>query len=259
MPLRLLAECYFNGPALPEPFVEFELERELNRLDLLPKTTGDEGRALAEFWTVYRRRLRELGGSDGALRIRRQVIEPLMERLAFARIEDAGKVRTREGDEDGGSLLVNDAGAKLRVWTASFDEDLDAPAKRGAAYRFSRVQIANRVIFASGERMGLIANGAEIRLVIGDPARPPSEIVIPIDPEWRRSRDVPDAFRLLHALAQPAGLAALQEILDKARVQQARVTSDLRKQAGEALEKFAQEVLDHPVNVERLAEFPDRA
>ncbi|HXS95469.1 MAG TPA: hypothetical protein VN736_12765 [Candidatus Limnocylindrales bacterium] len=60
MPLRLLAECYFRGPALPEPYVEFELERELNRLDLLPKTTGEEGRALADFWTVYRRRLREL-------------------------------------------------------------------------------------------------------------------------------------------------------------------------------------------------------
>ncbi|MDR3703936.1 MAG: hypothetical protein P4L56_30085 [Candidatus Sulfopaludibacter sp.] len=259
MPLRFLAECYFHGPALPEPFVEFELERELNRLDLLPKTTGEEGRALAEFWTVYRRRLRELGGSDGALRIRRQVIEPLMERLGYARIEDAGKVRTREGDEDGGWLLTSDAGARLRVWTTNFDEDLDAPAKRGAAYRFSRVQIANRVIFASGERMGLIANGAEIRMVIGDPARPPSEIVIPIDPEWRRSRDVPDAFRLLHALAQPAGLAALQEILDKARVQQARVTSDLRKQAREAVERFAQEVLDHPENLERLAAFPDRA
>jgi hypothetical protein len=42
MPLRLLAECRFNGPALPEPYVEFELERELNRLGLLPKTTGDE-------------------------------------------------------------------------------------------------------------------------------------------------------------------------------------------------------------------------
>lgn len=182
-----------------------------------------------------------------------------MERLGFTRIEETGKVRTREGDDDGGWLLVNDAGTRLRVWTASFDEDLDAPARRGAAYRFSRVQIANRVLFASGERTGLLTNGAEIRMVIGDPARSPSEIVIHIDPEWKRSRDVPDAFRLLCALAQPLGLAALQEILDKARVQQARVTSDLRKQAGEAVEKFAQEVLDHPVNVERLAEFPDRA
>jgi hypothetical protein len=36
MPLRLLAECRFNGPALPGPFVEFELGREMNRLDLLP-------------------------------------------------------------------------------------------------------------------------------------------------------------------------------------------------------------------------------
>ncbi|HXS95468.1 MAG TPA: hypothetical protein VN736_12760 [Candidatus Limnocylindrales bacterium] len=140
-----------------------------------------------------------------------------MERLGYARIEDGGKVRTREGDEDGGWLLINEADARLRVWTASFDEDLDAPARRGAAYRFSRVQIANRVLFASGERMGLVTNDAEIRMVIGDPARPPSEVVIPIDPEWKRSREVPDAFRLLYALAQPRGMAALPDILDNAR------------------------------------------
>ena len=215
MALRLLQECSFNGPALPEPFVEFELERELNRLDLLPKTTSEEGRALGAFWTIYRRRLRELGGSDGALRIRRSVIEPLMELLGFTGSEDPGKVTTREGDEDGGWLLTNSDGARLRVWTASFDEDLDAPVRRGAAYRFSRLQTANRVLFASGERIGILCNGAEIRILISDPARRASEIVIHIDPEWKRSPQVPDAFRFLLAIAQPRGLAGPPRHLGK--------------------------------------------
>ena len=181
-----------------------------------------------------------------------------MERLGFTASEDPGKVTTREGDEDGGWLLTNSDGVRLRVWTASFDEDLDAPVRRGAAYRFSRLQIANRVLFASGERMGLLCNGAEIRILISDPARRASEIVIHIDPEWKRSPQVPDAFRFLLAIAQPRGLAGLPDILEKARLQQVRVTTDLRKQAREAVEKFAEEVLIHPANRERLAAMTDR-
>ena len=48
MPLDLTTDCTFTGPALPEPFVKFNLEAELNRLSLLPKTTGADARALDE-------------------------------------------------------------------------------------------------------------------------------------------------------------------------------------------------------------------
>ena len=41
-------------------------------------------------------------------------------------------------------------------------------------------------------------------------------------------------------------------------MQQVRVTTDLRKQAREAVEKFAEEVLIHPANRERLAAITDR-
>ena len=48
MALDLLRECTLTGPAFPEPFVRFELEKELTKADLLPKVTGEEGRALQD-------------------------------------------------------------------------------------------------------------------------------------------------------------------------------------------------------------------
>src|SRR6266852_713744 len=105
MPLSLLDHCVFNGPALPEPFVRFELEKELARLDLLSKTTGEEGKKLQVSWDVYRRKLRELDVRGGPLRVRHCVVDPLVERMGFTSVEDAPEVETREGREEGGYLL----------------------------------------------------------------------------------------------------------------------------------------------------------
>ncbi|BAC90681.1 Eco57I restriction-modification methylase domain-containing protein [Gloeobacter violaceus] len=260
MPIDFLQECSFIGPALPEPFVRFELEKELNREKLLSKATGTEAQALREFWDGYRRKLRELVGKSGAIRIRNQVIDPLLPRLGYDRLEAAEPVQTREGLEAGGHLLISaDGSSKLRIWTTDLDIDLDAPAKRGAAYRFSHLRIAQRVLLACSERVGLLTNGVELRLLLSDPARPDSQVIIPIDANWKRSREVPDSLRLLLALASPAGVKAVPGLVDKARLQQARVTKDLRKQAREAVELFVQEVLDHPANREKLSEFADRA
>jgi len=165
-----LADCQFHGPALPEPFVKFELERELTRLKLLPKATGAEGKRLAEAWQVYRRKLRSLAASGGELRVLHHVIEPLKELLGYeGEIQNAPQVQTREDLEDGGHLLTtSDGGAKLRVWTTSFDEDLYAPSQRGRAYRFSHLRIAQRVLLATGERLGLATNGVQLVLLISD-------------------------------------------------------------------------------------------
>jgi hypothetical protein len=255
-----LTDCLFLGPALPEPFVRFELEKELASRRLLPRTTGEEGKRLGEQWEVYRRHLRELTASGGPLRVRNKVIEPLVELLGYETLVDAEPVQTREDREAGGSLLVTgDNESRLRVWTAPFNEDLDAPARRGRAYRFSHLRIAQRVLLACGERLGLLTNGVEPRLLISDPARPDSQALIPIDPGWKRIREVPDSFRLLLALAGPRGVAALPEIVDKARLQQTRVTKELRNQARQAIERFLQEVLDHPANRAWFASHPDRA
>jgi hypothetical protein len=255
-----LSDLQFTGPALPEPFVKFELENELTKLKLLPKMTGTEGKQLKDDWEAYRRHLAQLAVRGGPLRVRNQAIEPLRERLGYTgEIESAPDVETREGREKGGYLLTSSDGAKLRVWTTDLDEDIDAPAKRGQAYRFSHLRIAQRVLLASGERVGILTNGVELRLLISDPARPDSQVIFTLDPDWKRSRDVPDSFRLLLALVSPDGVKAIPDLVDKARLQQARVTKDLRDQARQAVRRFVQEVLDHPGNRQWLANNKDHA
>jgi hypothetical protein len=252
MTLELLQHCTFTGPALPEPFVQFELEKELTKAKLLPKTTGNEGKELDETWQVYRRKLRE-ATRGGALRVRNHVITPLVKLLGYDRIESGGEVETREGLESGGEVLVTaDSSTKLRVWCTDFETDLDAPAKRGAAYRYSYLRIAQRVLLTCGERLGLLTNGVELRLLISAPARPDSQITIAIDPYWKRSRNIPDSFLLLLALVSPNGVKALPELVGKARLQQARVTKELRVQARRAVERFIQEILDHPENRSKI-------
>lgn len=73
----LLPDCTFFGPALPEPFVKFELERLLRAKDLLPEPRGEAGRRLDDQWEAYRRKLRALGEQGGERRVVGHVLEPL--------------------------------------------------------------------------------------------------------------------------------------------------------------------------------------
>jgi hypothetical protein len=260
MSLSLQNDTTFTGPALPEPFVRLQLEAELTRLGLLPRTTGEEGRALAEFWRIYRAHLRLLVSQGGSLRVRNQAVEPLLSFAPFGytSVEDASEVTTREGHESGGCFLTGTGGTRLRCWTAPLGEDLDAPARRGEAYRFSHGRIASRVLLATSERIGLLANGAELRLLICDPARLDTTISIALDSSWKRQREVPDSFRLFLALACPNGVKALPDLLEKARLQQQKVTKDLRVQARLGVRDFLQAILDHPENSTVLDEHPDK-
>ena len=253
-----LSDCQFTGPALPAAFIKFELEKELNKIKTLPKTTGDEGKLLRNNWEVYRRKLRMLAGSGGNLRVRNHVIDSILTQLGYQSIEKADDVQTREDLEAGGFIISGDGGdLKLRVWTTGFDEDLYAPSKRGRAYRYSHLRVAQRVLLSSNERIGLLTNGVHLLILLSDPARPDSTISIPLD-VWKLNRDVPDSFRLLLALACPEGVKAISDIVDKARLQQTRVTKELRVQARQAVERFVQEIIDHPENREWFESYPDR-
>jgi len=110
-----LSDCRFSGPALPEPFIRFDLEKELQRLDLLPKTGGEQARDLEQFWAAYRRRLRELVLRGGAVRVYNHVLEPLQRGLGYDHAEDAAEVETREGRESGGTLLLSADGQRACV------------------------------------------------------------------------------------------------------------------------------------------------
>jgi hypothetical protein len=241
-----LTDCQFIGPALPEPFVRFELEKELTRLKLLPKTTGKEGKQLKADWEAYRRGLAQLAVRGGPVRVRNHAVEPIVRHLGYDDIVQQPPVETREGRETGGHLLTNgDNSARLRVWITSLGEDLDAPAKRGRAYRFSHLRIAQRVLLASGERVGLLTNGVELRLLISDPARPDSQVVIPIDPGWKRSRDVPDSFRFLGQHLYEAARLCDENAIDLERRAERAGKAEREKLEAEA-RKYRQRVIDLP-------------
>jgi hypothetical protein len=256
-----LRDVSVAGPALPEPFVKLALEAELGRLRLLRKTTGKEGEALTAAWDGLRRRLRVLGEQGGQIRVKNHVLDPLASFLGYGGAEQReAAVVTREGEEDGGWLFTGVEGARLRVFPVAAGTDLDAPKKRGHAYRYSPARIAFRVLLARGERVGLLTDGTELRLLIADPARPESHLGFRLDRGgWRGARQPPDSFRLMLALASPTGVQAMPEIVEKARLYQSGVTKDLRRQARKAVEDFIQEAMDHPENAAHLATWTDRA
>jgi len=248
-----LRDCTFFGSALPQPFVEFELEKQLLKKSPLPKTAGPAGKTLQKQWDGIRQKLRKLGETGGSIRVANHVLEPLLGLLVYAKLEAAPAVNTREGEEDGGRLFVSgDGKSRLRAWSIDANVDFDAPNRRGRAFRFSPSQVASRVLQATGERLGLITDGQELRLLFADPARPDSHVSIQLD-GWRRSREIPDSLRLLIALGSPAGVAALPAIIEQARLAQVRVTKELRKQAQAAVLGFVQHILDAPENQTALA------
>ena len=235
-----LNDCRFVGSALPEPFVRFELSAQLQRRGLLTGLTERD-------WGKLRRQLRASSGSQSVCN---HVIAPLSRRLGFNSPERQEPVATREGREDAGWLLRAARGVVLRAWTYDVGTDLDLPQRSGRAYRFSPLRSASRVLIASGERVGLLTDGEELRLLLCDPVRPDSHIVMLLGGShgWRTCPLAPDSFRLLRALASAQGIEALPEILNAARLSQTRVTKDLRLQARHAIEGFLQAVLDHPEN-----------
>jgi len=241
-----LPDCSFAGPALPEPFVRFELARLLVRLRLLPLPRAERQ------WSTIRQHLATIGASAGPLRVHNQLVVPLAACLGYASPTRAEPVQTREGVEDGGWLMQAADGTRLRSWTVGADIDLDVPLRSGRAYRFSPTRCAQRVLLAAGERAGLLSNGEELRVLLCDAARPDSHLAIRLA-TWRGLHEPADSFRLLLALAGPQALCVLPDILDAARLGQARITRDLRIQARDAIECFLQSVLEAPSNRAALA------
>src|SRR6186997_2376401 len=92
-------DCTFYGPALPEPYVRFELEKALAKHKLLPDADGLAGQALRDDWDVFRRKLRDVSPNSGPLAITNRILEPLVDRHGYAKIAPADAVLTREGDE----------------------------------------------------------------------------------------------------------------------------------------------------------------
>ncbi len=242
-----LGDCTFSGSAFPAPFVHFELGEQLARLELLQQ------RSIERDWAALRQRLRSVAG--GQQRNCNQVIAPLAQAIGYGLPSRQHDVTTREGTEDGGWLLQASSGTDLRAWAFASDTDLDAPHRSGRAYRFSPTRCASRVLRSNGERLGLLTNGQELRLLLCDPVRSDSHIGISLSggDGWRVQALAPDSFRLVLALASPPGIAALPELLEAARLSQTRVTQELRLQARAAIEGFLQAVIDGNAGLQNQA------
>lgn len=249
-----LADCSFAGPALPASFVQLHLERLLRAHDLLPRDHGADGKPLQESWEAYRRALCVLKDAGSALQVADQLLVPLGQSLGYVRMSQQEPITTREGEEAGGYLYETGAAdsdsARLRVWSCDLGTDLDAPSRCRLALRFSPSQAAQRVLLARGERLGLLTNGRELRLLLCDPGRRDSHVAMHLDHAdgWREARRVPGSFRLLLALASPAGARRLPGLIDEARCLQDAVIAKLRVQARRAVEGFVTELLQQPQN-----------
>jgi hypothetical protein len=85
------SDCTFQGPALPQPFVRFELSDLLAKLGLL---TNQHGKLFERNWTALRRGLRATGGPQSLCN---HIIAPLAQHLGFEPPLREAPVVTREG------------------------------------------------------------------------------------------------------------------------------------------------------------------
>ncbi len=255
-----LRDITFTGPAMPEPFVRYKLEELLAKKKLLSKPSKAENEEVEGRFRFAQRKLRNLGDQGLELRVLNHALLPLVEYLGYSTLVAAEAVQTREGPESGGHLLSTDDGQRhLRAWVVPVGTDLDAPNRRGRAYRFSPALVAQRVLLTKGERIALLTDGQELRIVLSDPSGRDSNLSISLDRSsgWRGTKSVPDSFRLLRALCQPEGVAAIGALLDEARLSQSGVTKKLREQARRAVERFIQGLMDAPENRDRRAAWTD--
>ncbi|MBV8455426.1 MAG: N-6 DNA methylase, partial [Acetobacteraceae bacterium] len=233
-----LTDCAVSGGVLPDAFLRYQLPELLVRKGLLVAVNG---------WAEVRRGLRSLRGEAGPVRVANRLLGPLATALGYAAVEPAEAVATREGQEDGGVILRSQEGAYVRAWALGLGTDLEAGRVTGRAYRASAMRRAQRVLLACRERVGLITNGDELRLLLCDWTRQDSWVSVDLT-AWRDCVRTPDSLRLLAALAGPRAASVLPELIEVARLSHARVTEVLRVQAREAIEGFLNSVLQETGN-----------
>jgi hypothetical protein len=232
-------DCRFAGPLLSPGFAARALPALLSKHGLYPDDT------VIAWRTIYRG-LQDFASAGGPVRVLHHIVNPIRTAVGYGETRREDMIATREGLEDGGYLLRVQNGSSLRVWPLGSDTDLDTPSKRGAATRISPLRRAGRVLRARGERAGIVTNGETLRLLLCDPGGPDSQIIISLNGRsgWVSQLGAPESYRLIAALTSPAGVNALGDIFDAARLHQTAVTKTLRSQARGAIEGFLRCVLD---------------
>ena len=223
----MFADCVFAGPLLSEAFVAHELPGLLDRIAGEERPNG---------WDAVRTGLAGLSGAGGPIRVARHVLGPLL----GADLGPAARITTRDDFEDGGLA------SQPRSWALAWGVDLETPSNRGSVARASPVRRAIRVLRGTGEGLGLITNGEELRLILCDPAGPDSQILVRLTGRdgWGGCADPPDSFRLITGLIAAERRSATIEVFEAARLHQTAVTRTLRGRGRLAIEAFLAAVLE---------------
>jgi len=151
--------------------------------------------------------------------------------LGYRTLRHQDPVVTREGAEDGGWVMQADIGSQIRLWSLPSSVDPDAGGRAAV------MRAAQRVLLTRGETAGLLTNGDCLRLLLRDTARGDSFIAFPPH-AWRDQTALSDSWRVLLALAGAHSLRHLPDILREAAAHQVRLTTELRRQAREAILGF---------------------
>src|ERR1700722_1291980 len=208
-------DCRFTGSLFTPGFVMRALPALLSRHHMCPDS-------LEAGWRNVRRGLMEFAATGGPTRVFRHVVHPFTTALGFIDVQRADSIVTREGVEDGGYVFQASDGCSLRVWAVGSEIDLDTPTKHGTAARVSPLRRANRVLRARGETACIVTNGQVATVIVCDPAGPDGQIAVSLTGQsgWSNQSDMPPSYRLGGALASPAGIAAMGDIFDAARLHQ---------------------------------------
>ena len=255
-----LSDCQFVGPALPDPFVRFELEKELTSRKLIPKKTGDEGKHLRSRWDVYRRHLQELAASGGPLRVCNRVIEPIVELLGYKAIEAAENVtdtrRSRGGRQASSSpptaspSYVSGPPPSTKTWTPP----RSAAGPTGSATFAS----PSDVLLTSGERLGLLTNGVELRFLISDPADPTRRSSSRSIPAGSGTGRFPTRSCCSSPSPVPKGSRRFPRSSTRPGFSKLASPRSFANKHGRRSSGFVQEILDQPENRSWFASHADR-
>lgn len=206
-----LHDCELAGPAITEAFLRDGLNAVL-----------DQAGAVDTQWNIPR----------GTLQLPK-----LASAFGYGRPIRQDTVTTREGQEDGGWILPSSDRVFLRAWLADGEFELGGSTTTSRAYRSSPTRVAQRVMRVKGEQAGLLIGSETVRLLLSDPSRSDSHISVRVQ-GWRDAISAPGSFLLLKALAGADGLGRLPLVLDAARLHQTKVTTELRRQAKDAIVGF---------------------
>ncbi len=83
------------------------------------------------------------------------------------------------------------------------------------------------MLFAARETAGLLIDGTVLQVLLCDASRADTCLTIGIE-DWASRDTVPASWRILTTLLAAPNLPALPDILDRARLHQAKVTTALR-------------------------------